>query len=181
MLGLPCRFTGLDYNGIVIDDSKRIAEKLGYSNMRFIETDIGKYEPDRKYDLLITLHACDIATDLALRFGIDHCIKNIVCVPCCHREMNDQGYSIGAADQVLKYGILKARIADNLTDGLRGLYLEAMGYDVSMVEYISPLDTPKNLMMRCELKREPSPGLMAGFNKLCDSLGVKMSISGKRE
>jgi hypothetical protein len=180
VLGTPCRFTGLDYNGIVIDDSVKIAEKLGYTNMKFIETDIGKYEPDRKYDLLITLHACDIATDLALRFGIDHGIGAIVCVPCCHREMNDQGYTLGAADPLLKYGILKARIADNLTDGLRGLYLEAIGYDVSMVEYISPLDTPKNLMMRCEKKRGYDPRLMDRYNGLCDQLGVKMSISKER-
>ncbi|MBO4326163.1 MAG: SAM-dependent methyltransferase [Clostridia bacterium] len=179
VLRTPCRFTGLDYNGIVIDDSKRIAEKLGYTNMKFIETDIGRYEPDTKYDLLITLHACDIATDLALRFGIDHGVNAIVCVPCCHREMNDQGYSLGEADPVLKYGILKARIADSLTDGLRAMYLEAIGYDVSMVEYISPLDTPKNLMMRCELKRAYSPGLMAKYEGICASLGVKMSISGE--
>ncbi|MBR6935226.1 MAG: SAM-dependent methyltransferase [Clostridia bacterium] len=177
VLKTPCRFTGLDYNSIVIEDSKRIAEKLGYTNMKFIETDIGKYEPDRKYDLLITLHACDIATDLALRFGIDHGVKAMVCVPCCHREMNDQGYELGAADPVLKYGILKARIADSLTDGLRAMYLEAIGYDVSMVEYISPLDTPKNLMMRCELKRGYSQPLMDKYNGLCNSLGVKMSIS----
>lgn len=177
VLKTPCRFTGLDYNSIVIEDSKRIAEKLGYTNMKFIETDIGKYEPDRKYDLLITLHACDIATDLALRFGIDHGVKAMVCVPCCHREMNDQGFELGAADPVLKYGILKARIADSLTDGLRAMYLEAIGYDVSMVEYISPLDTPKNLMMRCELKRGYSQDLMDKYNGLCNSLGVKMSIS----
>lgn len=177
VLKTPCRFTGLDYNKIVIDDSKQIAEKLGYTNMKFIETDIGKYEPDRRYNLLITLHACDVATDLALKFGIDHGVKAIVCVPCCHREMNDQGYSLGAADPVLKYGILKARIADNLTDGLRAMYLEAIGYDVSMVEYISPLDTPKNLMMRCELKRGYSQALMDKYDGLCASLGVNMSIS----
>ncbi len=177
MLKAPCRFTGLDYNKIVIDDSKRIAETLGYTNMKFIETDIGKYEPDRQYDLLITLHACDIATDLALRFGIDHGVGAMVCVPCCHKEMNSQNYHLEPVEPLLKYGILKARIADSLTDGLRALYLEALGYDVSMVEYISPLDTPKNLMMRCIKTRDFNPAAMRRFDDICAALGVDLSIA----
>ncbi len=177
VLKSPCRFTGLDYNKIVIDDSKRIAETLGYTNMKFIETDIGKYEPDRQYDLLITLHACDIATDLALRFGIDHGVGAMVCVPCCHKEMNSQNYHLEPVEPLLKYGILKARIADSLTDGLRALYLEALGYDVSMVEYISPLDTPKNLMMRCVKTRDFNPAAMRRFDDICAALGVDLSIA----
>ncbi len=177
VLKAPCRFTGLDYNKIVIDDSKRIAETLGYTNMKFIETDIGKYEPDRQYDLLITLHACDIATDLALRFGIDHGVGAMVCVPCCHKEMNSQNYHLEPVEPLLKYGILKARIADSLTDGLRALYLEALGYEVSMVEYISPLDTPKNLMMRCVKTREFNPAAMRRFDDICAALGVDLSIA----
>lgn len=180
VLKTPCYFTGLDYNGIVIDDSKKIADSLGYTNMKFIETDIGKFEPDRKYDLLITLHACDIATDLALRFGIDHDIAAMVCVPCCHKEMNSQGYVLEPVAPILKYGILKARIADSITDGLRGLYLEGLGYDVSMVEYISPLDTPKNLMMRIVKKRDVNTEKLNEFNSICSALGVKLSIARER-
>ena len=180
VLKTPCRFTGLDYNATVIEDSAGIAGRIGYSDMKFIRTDISKYRSDERFDLLISLHACDTATDLALRFGLERGIKAIVCVPCCHKEMNAQGYSIGDADPVLKYGILKARIADSLTDGLRGLYLEASGYDVSMVEYISPLDTPKNLMMRCVRTREPDGALFEKYDKLCEALGVKLSISGDR-
>ena len=180
VLKSQCYFTGLDYNATVIEDSKQIANAVGYTNMKFVETDIGKYEPDREYDLLISLHACDTATDLALRFGIDHDVKAMVCVPCCHKEMNSQNYSIDGLEPVLKYGILKARIADSLTDGLRGLYLEGLGYDVSMVEYISPLDTPKNLMMRIVKTREPDIKAIENFGRICDNLGVRLSIAGKR-
>ena len=176
-LGTPCRFTGLDYNPVVIKDSQRIAGKLGCSeDMEFIETDISKYTPSRKYDLLITLHACDTATDMALRFGIDNGIKAIVCVPCCHREMNEAGYTLEGLEPITGFGILKARIADNLTDGLRGLYLEAQGYEVSMVEYISPLDTPKNLMMRCYRNHGFSSAYMEKFHSICSELGVTLSI-----
>jgi len=177
VLNTPCHFTGLDYNHIVIEDSKRIAAELGYTaDMDFVETDISKYTPERRYDLLITLHACDTATDMALRFGIDNGIKAMVCVPCCHREMNEAGYTLEGFEPVTKYGILKARIADNLTDGLRGLYLEAQGYEVSMVEYISPLDTPKNLMMRCFKTHGFSAAYMEKFHDICSQLGVTLSI-----
>ncbi len=126
---------------------------------------------------MITLHACDLATDLALRFGIDHGVGAMVCVPCCHKEMNSQNYHLEPVEPLLKYGILKARIADSLTDGLRALYLEALGYDVSMVEYISPLDTPKNLMMRCVKTRDFNPAAMRRFDDICAALGVDLSIA----
>lgn len=176
VLGGRCHITGLDYNKIVIEDSKKIAFETCYKNMKFVETDISKYEPDRKYDMMITLHACDIATDYALRFAIDNDVKSIVCVPCCHKEMNSQNYKIPGLESVLKYGILKARVADSLTDALRANYLEAIGYEVSMVEYISPLDTPKNLMMRCVKKGGIDAEKMGRFAMACNLLGVKLSI-----
>ncbi len=177
VLDHPCHFTGLDYNEIVIEDSKKIANELDYRNMQFVQTDIMQYVPDRHYDLMITLHACDTATDKALRFAINRGVKSVVCVPCCHKEMNKQGYTIDGLESVLRHGILNARIADSLTDGLRALYLEAMGYEVSMVEYISPLDTPKNLMMRCVKTRGYDGGKMAEFDALCARLGVSLSIA----
>ena len=145
--------------------------------MQFVQTDIMKYVPDRHYDLMITLHACDTATDKALRFAINRGVKSVVCVPCCHKEMNKQGYTIEGLESILRHGILNARIADSLTDGLRALYLEAMGYEVSMLEYISPLDTPKNLMMRCVKTKGYDAGKMAEFDAICSRLGVSLSIS----
>lgn len=177
VMGRKCYFTGLDYNATVIEDSKKMAANLGYQNMEFIKTDIGKYEPDCDYDLLLTLHACDTATDKALSFAMKHNISHIVCVPCCHREMNAQ-YSLKGFESIMKYGILKARIADALTDGMRGNYLEANGYDVSIVEYISPLDTPKNLMIRAEKVREEIDlDKIKEFCEMEDDLGCKLSIT----
>ncbi len=178
VMGRKCYFTGLDYNPVVIEASKRMADELGYKNMTFVQTDIGVYEPEEKFDLLLTLHACDTATDLALNFAIRQNISHIVCVPCCHREMNSN-YSLPGFEPVMKYGILKARIADCLTDALRAEYLEAVGYDVSIVEYISPLDTPKNLMMRAVKKRGVSGEGLKKFEAMEKSLGTKLSIGNR--
>ncbi|MBR3919243.1 MAG: SAM-dependent methyltransferase [Clostridia bacterium] len=177
VLGKNCYFTGLDYNGAVIAESARIAKQLHYNNMQFIETDIGAYEPDCQYDMLLTLHACDTATDKALRFALDHKVASIVCVPCCHKEMNSQ-YHMEGFEDILKYGILKARIADSLTDGLRAMYLEGHGYDVSMLEYISPIDTPKNLMIKAIRTSGKNDAILNKYRKICNELGVKLSIGG---
>ena len=177
VLGKNCYFTGLDYNGAVIAESARIAKQLHYNNMQFIETDIGAYEPDCQYDMLLTLHACDTATDKALRFALDHKVASIVCVPCCHKEMNSQ-YHMEGFEDILKYGILKARIADSLTDGLRAMYLEGHGYDVSMLEYISPIDTPKNLMIKAIRTSGKNDVILNKYRKICNELGVKLSIGG---
>jgi len=176
VMGRRCYFTGLDYNPIVIEDSKRMAEHLGYKNMEFIQTDIKKYEPECEYDLLLTLHACDVATDYALNFAMKNNVSHIVCVPCCHRQMNSN-YNLKGFENVMKHGILKARIADALTDGLRATYLEGMGYDVSVVEYISPLDTPKNLMIRAEkVKNEIDYDKIKEFCDMANMLNTKLEI-----
>ena len=176
VMGRRCYFTGLDYNETVIEDSKKMAEELGYKNMTFVRTDIGLYEPEEEFDLLLTLHACDTATDKALNFAIKNRISHIVCVPCCHREMNSN-YSLPGFESIMKYGILKARIADSLTDGLRANYLEAVGYEVSVVEYISPLDTPKNLLIRAEkTSDEIDYNKIKAFSDMVNRLGTKLSI-----
>lgn len=175
VLGHKCSFTGLDYNSIVIADSKEMAKELRYNNMEFIETDIMKYTPDKQYDLLLTLHACDVATDYALNFAMNNKVKSIVCVPCCHREMNSQ-YSLKGFESVMKHGALKSRIAACLTDGMRAMYLESQGYDVSVVEYVSPLDTPKNIMIKAEKKSGENMDKVMDFYNLCGDLGVELSI-----
>lgn len=175
VLGKNCYFTGLDYNEGVIRESRRMAEELHYSNMKFVQTDIGLYEPDCRYDMLLTLHACDTATDKALNFAIHNKIPAIICVPCCHKELNAQ-YHLDGLEEIFRYGILKARIADSLTDGLRALYLEGQGYDVSMLEYISPIDTPKNLMLRALRVSGRNEKLIGRFEQICKLLGADLSI-----
>ncbi len=142
-----CSFIGLDISEQVITSSKQMAEHLGYKNMEFLQMNIQNYMPTRKIDLVISLHGCDTATDMAIAAGIRYNAEAVVVIPCCQRELLNQ-YSYEPFKDITKHGILKARLADVLTDGIRGVILEAMGYEVSIVEYISPLDTPKNLMIR---------------------------------
>lgn len=142
-----CHFIGLDYSSAVIEASKKMANNLGYRNMEFHAMDIKDYSSTQKIHVVISLHACDTATDMALAFGIRINADFIIAVPCCHRELLNE-YTYEPFKGILKHGIFKARMADVLTDGMRCMMLEAKGYDVSVVEYISPLETPKNLMIR---------------------------------
>lgn len=166
-----CHFIGLDYSEGVIESSKKMAQNLGYRNMEFHAIDIKNYTPDKKIHVVISLHACDTATDMALALGIKVDSDIIIAVPCCHREMLDQ-YSFEPFKSILKHGVFKSRMADILTDGMRSLMLEAKGYDVSVVEYISPLETPKNLMIRAIKKRAENPKAMDEYMMLLSNLNV---------
>ena len=105
---------------------------------------------------MISLHACDIATDLALGTAIRAKAKYIACVPCCHKELLDQ-YTMPGLEPLTKFGVFKARFNDVLTDSMRALKLEAEGYKVSVVEYISPLDTPKTIAHPRNAHRQGEP------------------------
>lgn len=142
-----CRVIGVDINEHVIDESRAMAKRLGYHNMVFQCADLRTYQPPKNVTAVISLHACDIATDLALATAIRARAKYIACVPCCHKELLDQ-YTIPGLEPLTRFGVFKARFNDVLTDSMRALKLEAEGYKVSVVEYISPLDTPKNLLIR---------------------------------
>ncbi len=147
VLKKDCHVTGVDYSEIVIEASKKSAKNLGYTNMTFVKADLTTYKPERKPDVVISLHACDTATDMAIGAAINAGAKAIFAVPCCHKELLSQ-YSYEPFAPLLKYGIFKARQADLLTDSIRCLLLEASGYSVTAQEYISPVETPKNLLIK---------------------------------
>lgn len=170
-----CYFIGLDYSENVIKSSQKMAINLGYKNMEFIKTDIKNYIPDREIDMVISLHACDTATDLALSFGIRSNAKAIISVPCCQREVLSQ-YSFEPFDSILKHGILKARMADIITDGVRSLFLQSKGYKVSIIEYISPLETPKNLLIKAIRVKGNDKEANEEYRKLTELLNIKPSI-----
>ena len=151
VLRMKCHFIGIDISEEVIETSRKIQKELGYRNMEFHAMDVKDFKDSRKIDVVLSLHACDTATDMALSYGVYQEADFIVAVPCCHKEML-KTYSYEPFEDIMKHGILKARLADTLTDGLRGLLLESHGYEVSIVEYISPLETPKNLMIRAMKK-----------------------------
>jgi SAM-dependent methyltransferase len=170
-----CQFIGIDISEGVIKSSRAMAERLGYKNMEFINSDLKDYFPEKQIHLFISLHACDTATDMALALAVNIRANAIVAVPCCHREILGQ-FTLPNLQPLLKYGILKARFADVVTEGIRGLLLESHGYKVSMVEYISPLDTPKNLMIRAELKNDGNSKAKAEYSEIKKLLGVEPSL-----
>lgn len=170
-----CRFIGVDYSETVITASKRIAKNLGYNNMEFIQADLTEYTPSVRPDIVISLHACDTATDMALALGIRAKSRAIVSVPCCHKDILKQ-YSYVPFEAITRHGILKARLADTLTDGIRAAYLESVGYKVSMIEYISPLETPKNIMIRAVYTGRKNEKSAKDYNNLKEMLNVNPAI-----
>lgn len=176
VMKINCKFTGIDISDSVINSSGKIAKGLGYRNMNFVNGDIRTllYENESGVaispDLVISLHACDTATDYALAYGIRNRARSIVAVPCCHSELLNQ-YSYKPFEEIIKHGVFKARLADVLTDGLRCMVLEAFGYTVSAVEYVSPLDTPKNLLIRSTL----TTGFHRGKYDSCIAMAKKLN------
>lgn len=155
VMKVKSHFTGIDISPGVIQSSQALADQLDYRNMRFIQGDIRNLDVS-KADIVMSLHACDTATDLALNFGIGQKAELIIAVPCCHAEMNSR-YSYEPFAGILKHKILKRRMADVLTDGIRCLLLEQYGYDTTIMEYISPLDTPKNLLIKARRTGKINP------------------------
>ena len=175
ILKKKCRFIGVDYSKTVIDASRRMAKNLGYNNMEFIQEDLTTWTPNVRPDIVVSLHACDTATDMALGLGIRSQSRAIVSVPCCHKDILKQ-YSYEPFEPIMKYGILKARLADTLTDGIRAAYLESVGYKVSMIEYISPLETPKNIMIRAVYTGKKSAKAKEDYENLKKILHVEPAI-----
>ena len=141
------RVTGLDLKADVIEKCQKLADKYGYDKLRFLQGDIASYEGADHVDMVVTLHACDTATDFALAKAVKWGASVILSVPCCQHELNRQVANQDLAP-ILEYGILKERFAALLTDGLRAQMLKSAGYDVQILEFISMEHTPKNLLIR---------------------------------
>ncbi len=168
---LRTKIVGVDYNPNVIASSKQMAETLQYHNMEFLCEDLREFDYGKKIDLLISLHGCDIATDYAIYSGIKHKAGAIVVVPCCHKELATQ-IAYEPFESILKYGIFKRRFCDVLTDSLRVLLMEMMGYKVSVVEYVSPLDTPKNVMLKAIRTSDRNPAAKEKYLRLKEQFSV---------
>ncbi len=170
-----CRVIGVDINEHVIEESRAMAKRLGYHNMVFQCADLRAYQPPKNVTAVISLHACDIATDLALATAIRARARYIACVPCCHKELLDQ-YRLPDLEPLTKHGVFKARFNDVLTDSMRALKLEAEGYRVSVVEYISPLDTPKNLLIRAVRTGKENPRARQEYDAVRRLLGTTSEL-----
>lgn len=170
-----CHIVGIDINPHVVEESAKMARRLGYHNMEFLAADLRTYEPPRHVTGVISLHACDTATDLALAAAIRAKAEYIACVPCCHKELLEQ-FQLPQLEPLLKHGIFKARMNDLLTDSLRALKLEAEGYQVSVIEYISPLDTPKNLLIRAKRMPQENSPAKTDYKHITDLLGTNSEL-----
>lgn len=141
------RIIGLDLKKDVIRHCNELSEKYGYEKLKFLEGDIADYTGVNKVDMVVTLHACDTATDYALAKAVGWDAKVILSVPCCQHELNRQ-IKNEVLEPILKYGLLKERMAALITDGLRAEYLEREGYTAQILEFIDMEHTPKNILIR---------------------------------
>ena len=167
----------VDLKADVIEFCNKVAKELHYDNLHFIAGDIRDFPVRRTPDLTVSLHACDIATDIVLAKGIDSGSKVILSTPCCHHEMMHQLKPTGAfTDFLLEHSILKQKLADAATDALRCKVLQINGYDVTALELIDPEETPKNVLIRGVRKQHQNPEHIAQlkneYNEICNTLGI---------
>lgn len=150
--GREISMTGLDLKADVIGHCNGLARKLGYHGLHFEQGDIGGYQGAEKVDMVVSLHACDKATDYALEKAVKWGADVILAVPCCQHELNGQIHC-DKLQPILKYGVIKERMAALITDALRADLLEQQGYHTQILEFIDMEHTPKNLMIRAVKKK----------------------------
>ena len=141
------RIIGLDLKTDVIRHCNELSEKYGYKKLKFLEGNIADYTGVDEVDMVVTLHACDTATDFALDKAVGWNAKVILSVPCCQHELNGQMKN-ELLEPIFKYGLIKERMAALFTDALRAEYLENCGYDAQILEFIDMEHTPKNILIR---------------------------------
>lgn len=145
--GYPVRIIGLDLKKDVITRCNLLAEQYGYEKLRFYHGDIASYEGVDHVDMVVTLHACDTATDYALAKAVRWGARVILSVPCCQHELNRQMKN-EQMKPVFQYGLIKERMAALYTDALRAQLLEGQGYRTQILEFIDMEHTPKNILIR---------------------------------
>ena len=150
------RMVGVDMKAEVMEDCNAIARNLGMDGLTFECADVGTYEfPNaERVHMVISLHACDTATDLVLRKAVEWEAKVILSTPCCHHELN-RNLSCAPLSFIAEHSMLRQKLCDAATDALRLKYLESSGYDVAALELIDPEETPKNIMLRGIRKYRP--------------------------
>lgn len=154
MRGMNAKIVGYDLKADVVAQCNEIAEKYGYDGLRFYVNDVtkgGLYEGE--IDAVVTLHACDVATDYALAFAVERGAEYIFSVPCCQHEVNGSIRAGGDFDLLLRHGLFKERFSALLTDAVRAELLRATGYSVDVLEFVDFSHSPKNVMLRARRTR----------------------------
>ncbi|UTT44173.1 class I SAM-dependent methyltransferase [Exiguobacterium aurantiacum] len=150
MKGYDVHITGLDLKKEVIEECAGIARDLGYERLEFLVGDINEFEGETAVDMVVTLHACDVATDMALARAVRWGAKVILSVPCCQKELNRQ-LEAPSLDVMLQHGLIKERFAALATDSIRAELLGLVGYEAQLLEFIDMEHTPKNILIRAYL------------------------------
>ncbi|MDD3252366.1 MAG: SAM-dependent methyltransferase [Lachnospiraceae bacterium] len=172
--GYPIRIIGLDLKKEVIAHCNRLAEQYGYDKLKFYHGDIASYEGVDHVDMVVTLHACDTATDYALDKAVRWGAKVILSVPCCQHELNRQMEN-DLLKPVFQYGLIKERMAALYTDALRAELLEAQGYRTQILEFIDMEHTPKNILIRAVLEGRKKDN-QAEIRKILEFLQIQPTL-----
>ena len=155
-LGLPVQVAGVELRADMVTLCNGAVQRLGLDGLRFDEGDVRTVVPDR-VDIMIALHACDTATDYAIATGVRAGAQIIMCSPCCHKELRPQLLSPHPLRPILKHGVHLGQQAEMLTDGLRAMLLDAVGYDTQVFEFIALEHTHKNKMILAVKRADAAP------------------------
>lgn len=181
---LEAEIIGLDLKKDVIDYCNKIAAQLNLKGLKFDTGNIADYNYKNAPDIVITLHACDTATDFALNYAVKNGCKAILSVPCCQHELNSQLNKNSVPEEfkpLLKYGIIKERFAALATDALRGEFLESAGYSVQLLEFIDMEHTPKNILIRAVKKTKSGKNEISAAEKLIAALKISPTLKNLLE
>ena len=174
---IKAKIIGYDLKADVVEHCNEIAKKYGYDDLEFVVSDVTRdVLYGEKIDMIISLHACDTATDYALFYAIQKNVKNIFSVPCCQHEINSSIGRGGELDVFLRHGIIKERMSALLTDSIRALILEDMGYSVDMIEFVDLAHSPKNIMIRAKKNKKPSGKNRAEIEDLVNKYSFKQTL-----
>ncbi|MBE6605887.1 MAG: SAM-dependent methyltransferase [Ruminococcaceae bacterium] len=182
ILGLSVEMIGADLKSDVVEYCNSTARACGMQGLKFLCGDIATIGLDRPADMVVSLHACDIATDIVLAHAIRSGAKTVLSTPCCHKELFSKIKEISEDTRknlsfVLEHSMSAQKLCENLTDSLRAKTLEAYGYDVDMIELVTPDDTPKNLLIRA-IKRHSKQDTekMSELEKARTTIGAVLTL-----
>lgn len=166
--------TGVELNDKMVQFCQQTAEQVGFQHLQFFQGDVRTYHPEH-LDVMIALHACDIATDFAIHTGIRLNAHMIMCAPCCHKELRPQLQSPTVLKPMLQFGIHAGQQAEMLTDTIRALLLKAYGYDTKVFEFVALEHTSKNKMILATKRKDftsPDQEVLAQIKALKEMYGI---------
>ncbi len=161
-LKMDIEIYGVDIKEDVIEFCNKTSEELNYEGLKFVYGDIKSFDILKNADFVVTLHACDTATDDAIIQALKWNAKVIMCVPCCQHELFGKIQN-NVMTPILKHGIVKEKLSSIITDSLRGNILEIMGYSVQLLEFIDMEHTPKNILIRAVKKKDRNSNAIAEY------------------